>query len=143
MEKKLTISELKMIREDFFRMIWEIYGIEPDYPFAGDFETAVFRRKDNLKWFAVCMSIASEKIGVGALGDLDIVNLKCTDDDRERLAEAENVRPAYHMNKKRWLTVILDENDEFDPELITLVQKSYELTSPKRTKSKRKKATEI
>lgn len=132
-----------MIREDFFRMIWEIYGIEPDYPFAGDFETAVFRRKDNLKWFAVCMSIASEKIGVGALGDLDIVNLKCTDDDRERLAEAENVRPAYHMNKKRWLTVILDENDEFDPELITLVQKSYELTSPKRTKSKRKKATEI
>ena len=132
-----------MIREDFFRMIWETYGIEPDYPFAGDFETAVFRRKDNLKWFAICMSVTSEKIGVGAFGDLDIVNLKCTDDDRERLAEAENVRPAYHMNKKRWLTVILDENDEFDPELITLVQKSYELTSPKRTKSKRKKATEI
>lgn len=132
-----------MIREDFFRMIWETYGIEPDYPFAGDFETAVFRRKDNLKWFAIYMSIASEKIGVGAFGDLDIVNLKCTDDDRERLAEAENVRPVYHMNKKRWLTVILDENDEFDPELITLVQKSYELTSPKRTKSKRKKATEI
>lgn len=143
MQKKLTISELKMIREDFFRMIWETYGIEPDYPFAGDFETAVFRRKDNLKWFAICKSVASEKIGVGAFGDLDIVNLKCTDDDRERLAEAENVRPAYHINKKRWLTVILDENDKFDPELITLVQKSYELTSPKRTKSKRKKATEI
>ena len=132
-----------MIREDFFRMIWETYGIEPDYPFPGDFETAVFRRKDNLKWFAICMSVTSEKIGICAFGDLDIVNLKCTYGDRERLAESENIRPAYHMNKKRWLTVILDENDEFDPELITLVQKSYELTSPKRTKSKRKKATEI
>ena len=58
-----------MIREDFFRMIWETYGIEPDYPFAGDFETAVFRRKDNLKWFAISMSVASEKIGIGAFGD--------------------------------------------------------------------------
>lgn len=54
-----------MIREDFFRMIWVTYGIEPDYPFAGDFETAVFRRKDNLKWFAISMSVASEKIGIG------------------------------------------------------------------------------
>ena len=43
------------------------------------------------------------------------------------------------MNKKRWLTVILDENDEFDPELRALVQKSYELTAPKRkTRSKKK-----
>ncbi len=50
-----------MIREDFFRMIWETYGIEPDYPFAGDFETAVFRRKDNLKWFAISVNNSRQK----------------------------------------------------------------------------------
>lgn len=30
-----------MIREDFFRMIHDRFGIEPDYPFAEDFVTAV------------------------------------------------------------------------------------------------------
>ena len=84
------------------------------------------------------MSRAKKSASV-AFGDLDIVNLKCTDDDRERLAESENVRPADHMNKKRWLTVILDENDEFDPEVIALVQKSYELTAPKRKIHSKKK----
>ena len=46
-----------MIREDFFRMIHDRFGVEPDYPFANDFVTAVFRRKDNLKWFAIVMSV--------------------------------------------------------------------------------------
>lgn len=37
-----------MIREDFFKMMHDEFGCEPDYPFAGDFQSAVFRRKDNL-----------------------------------------------------------------------------------------------
>lgn len=65
-----------MIREDFFRMILDRFGIEPDYPFAGDFVTAVFRRKDNLKWFAIVMSVDAKKLKIGAYGELDIVNLK-------------------------------------------------------------------
>lgn len=129
-----------MTRDDFFRMVRDRFQINPDYPFAGDFINAVFRRKDNLKWFAIVMTVDAKKLGIGAFGELDIVNLKCTDEDRERLADVENVLPAYHMNKKRWLTVILDEQEDFDTQLIDLVDKSYSLVaSSKKSTVKRKK----
>lgn len=127
-----------MIREDFFRMIHDRFGIEPDYPFAEDFVTAVFRRKDNLKWFGIVMSVDAKKLKIGAYGELDIVNLKCTDEDREALAQTEGVLPAYHMNKKRWLSIVLDEQEDFDEKLAELVQKSFDLTAPQTKKSKLK-----
>ena len=127
-----------MIREDFFRMIHDRFGVEPDYPFAGDFVSTVFRRKDNLKWFAIVMSVDAKKLKIGAYGELDIVNLKCTDEDREELAQTERVLPAYHMNKKRWLSVILDEQEDFDEKLSELVQKSFDVTASQKKKSKLK-----
>lgn len=127
-----------MIREDFFRMIHDRFGIEPDYPFADDFVTVVFRRKDNLKWFAIVMSVDAKKLKIGAYGELDIVNLKCTDEDREELAQTEGVVPAYHMNKKRWLSIVLDEQEDFDEKLAELVQKSFDLTASQKKKSKLK-----
>lgn len=130
--------ESYMIREDFFRMIHDRFGVEPDYPFAGDFVSAVFRRKDNLKWFAIVMSVDAKKLKIGAYGELDIVNLKCTDEDREELAQTEGVLPAYHMNKKRWLSVIMDEQKDFDEKLSELVQKSFDLTASQKKKSKLK-----
>lgn len=121
-----------MIREDFFRMMREEFNCEPDYPFAGDFESAVFRHKDNLKWFAIVMTVDAKKLGIGAFGELDIVNLKCTNEDRERLTNNENVLPAYHMNKEKWISVILDEQEEFDEKLLMLVHSSFELTDRKK-----------
>ena len=41
-----------MIREDYFKMLHEQFNCEADYPFEGDFVTAVFRHPDSLKWFA-------------------------------------------------------------------------------------------
>ena len=116
-----------MIREDFFRMMREEFNCEPDYPFAGDFESAVFRHKDNLKWFAIVMTVDAKKLGIGAFGELDIVNLKCTNEDRERLTNNENVLPAYHMNKTHWISVLLD-GDVSDEEIEKLLALSFELT---------------
>lgn len=123
-----------MTREEYFKMVFERLNTEPDYPFAGDFVTAVFRRKDNLKWFAIVMTVEAKKLGVGAFGELDIVNLKCEEDDLKELIDRESILPAYHMNKKRWISVILDEQDDLDETIIKLTQKSYKLTAPKSKK---------
>lgn len=124
-----------MTREKYFKMVFERLNTEPDYPFAGDFVTAVFRRKDNLKWFAIVMTVEAKKLGVGAFGELDIVNLKCEEDDLKELIDRKSILPAYHMNKKRWISVILDEQDDLDETIIELTQKSYKLTAPKSKKS--------
>lgn len=42
------------------------------------------------------------------------------------------------MNKKRWLSVILDEQEDFDEKLSELVQKSFNLTASQKKKSKLK-----
>lgn len=123
-----------MTREEYFKMVFERLNTEPDYPFAGDFVTAVFRRKDNLKWFAIVMTVEAKKLGVGAFGELDIVNLKCEEDDLKELIDRESILPAYHMNKKRRISVILDEQDDLDETIIELTQKSYKLTAPKSKK---------
>ena len=80
------------------------------------------------------MTVEAKKLGVGAFGELDIVNLKCEEDDLKELIDRESILPAYHMNKKRWISVILDEQDDLDETIIELTQKSYKLTAPKSKK---------
>lgn len=125
-----------MIREDYFKMLHEQFNCEADYPFEGDFVTAVFRHPDSLKWFAIVMTVEAKKLGIGAFGELDIVNMKCSAEDRDRLKGCENVLPAYHMNKKHWISIILDEQEDFDEKLLYLTQRSYELTAKKYPKKR-------
>ena len=74
------------------------YGVEPDYPFEGDTVSAVFRRSDNRKWFALVMRLPAERLGIpGSL--LDVVNLKCDPLIIGSLLAEPGFFPAYHMNK--------------------------------------------
>ena len=68
-----------------------------------------------------------------ALTELDVeepwISIKLPPQVGAQLRERYNaVRPAYHMNKKYWITVPLDERIE-DEELFKLVEKSYNLIS--------------
>ena len=38
-----------------------------------------------------------------------------------------NIFPGYHMNKKNWITIILDDSLK-DEEVFELIKESYELT---------------
>lgn len=42
--------------------------------------------------------------------------------------------PAYHMNKEKWISILLGQA-EFDESIQNLLALSYELTTPKRKKS--------
>lgn len=87
-------------------MVFERLKTEPDYPFEDDWVTAVFRRKDNLKWFAVVMTVEAKKLGIGAFGQLDIVNLKCAKitSIREyfaRLPYEQKILDQHHFGRSR------------------------------------------
>lgn len=73
------------------------------------------------------MNVSQRKIGLE--GDImtDILVLKGDPDDIVHITEMNGFAPAYHMNKKHWFTVIL--NDITNNEIVyNIIDKSYELT---------------
>ncbi len=99
------------------------YGTEPDCPFEGDEAQAL--RKPSGKWYGLMMNIPADRLDKRRKGNVDVLNLKALP---ERIAAADGVSvfPAWHMNKKYWLTVLLDS--AIAPDLLhALIDESYRL----------------
>lgn len=103
-------------------------GIAQDYPWADSPEYTVFRHADNHKWFALIMTVQYATIKVNQTGTVDILNLKSDPDLIDDLIKTPGILPAYHMNKRRWVTVSLDGTCSAD-RVKTLVDLSYQLTA--------------
>ena len=128
-----------MTRAELFTYIADTYGIAPDYPFEGDFTTAVFRHAGNRKWFAIAMRIPRGKLGLAGEGLIDVVNLKVSPEMIPSLVQERGIFPAYHMSKTHWVTAALDGSADRE-RLLWLLDMSFEMTRPK---GKRKKGGAI
>jgi len=115
-----------MTRKALEALLTEEYGAEPEYLFRSSPETAVFRHGHNKKWFAVIMEIAKEKLGLRSSERVTVVNVKCDVELGELLRGEKGIYPAYHMNKRHWLTLVPEEIDE--ERLRFLLAGSYRLT---------------
>ena len=107
-----------------------------DNPFEGDFDTTVLRHTDTGKWFGIIMNISGDKVGLSADSRVDVMNVKCKPEDAFTAREMScGIVPAYHMNKKHWISIIL--NGSVERELTeALLEASYDLTSKKTRKVK-------
>ena len=124
-----------MTLEELRRYIAEQYGIEPEYLFKRYPDIAVFRRPDSGKWFALTGVLERRKLGIAEDGRVEIVNLKLDPLIVEMLRSREGFRPAWHMNRERWITVLLDGPIEAE-ELHTFLDMSYGNVAP-RVKARR------
>ena len=120
-----------MTKTELETYIESTFGIVPDYPFAGDFVTAVFRHPNNHKWFAIAMQIPKTKLGMTEDGMIDIVNVKCDPEILRSLHGQPGIYPAYHMNRNHWLTAALDGRAD-DSTMEFLLGISYDLTKSKK-----------
>lgn len=108
------------------------YGVEPDFPWDGDFVSAVFRHKDNRKWFALIMRVSGDKLGLDDDSPVDCMNLKIDDPMLlDMLIHEKGIIPAYHMNKQHWITVFLDGTVK-DKKVTDLIDLSYSVTAGKK-----------
>ena len=119
-----------MERREIEQYIFDTYSVEPDYPWMDTPESAVFRHAGNRKWFALVTAVSKSKLGLQEQAPLDIVNLKCDPLLIGSLRMEHGFFPAYHMNKERWITAILDDRIP-DALLVALIGQSYALTAPK------------
>lgn len=100
-----------------------------DYPWEDDNEAAVYRCK-NGKWFALIMKIKFKNLGFQSDDPVWVVNLKTDADKIPELVDNYSIFPAWHMNKKYWITVVLTAVTDFD-KLKVLTLRSKELVEKK------------
>ena len=125
-----------MTRQELTEYIFDEYSVEPDYPFPMDGVSCVFRHPANRKWFGIAMSVPYRTLGIGREGNADILNVKCDPLIAGSLRGRPGFRPAYHMNKEKWVTILLDGSAEKE-DITALLDMSYAMTAPKIRKTKR------
>ena len=118
-----------MTRQELFDWVQQQYGTEPEHPWHD--RNAVLRRKDNDKWYGVVLEVASEKLGLTGDGIVDVLNVKSDPMLIGSLRGQDGYFPAYHMNKEKWISVLLGK-PELDDSIKDLLALSYELTAPKK-----------
>ena len=84
------------------------YGDEPEYLWEKYPDCAVVRRADNRKWYAVILTVDRRRLGQEAKGKVEILDLRISPDEVEDTVDHARYFPAYHMNKKHWITLCLD-----------------------------------
>ena len=108
--------------------IQEKYGNQLEYLWEKSPDTAVLRHEGNKKWYAVLMRISWDKLEKGREGLVEAVNLK--HDQVADLLSKKGIYPAFHMNKRYWISVALDDTLS-DEMVLALIEKSWNLTSKK------------
>ena len=124
-----------MTKNELVQYIFDTYSVEPDHPFPRDEESSVFRHGDNKKWFALTMCIPYRSMGISRDGQVDVLNVKCDPLLMGALRGKPGFRPAYHMNKDKWITILLDGSAERE-EITGLLALSFKLTATKHSKRK-------
>lgn len=88
-------------------------GVKGDYPWEDDNSSAVYRCKNN-KWFGLIMHIKFKNLGFESDAPVWAVNLKADKDKIPELVDNKSIFPAWHMNKKYWITIILTAVTDFE-----------------------------
>ena len=123
-----------MTRQEMEAYIQNEYGISPEYPFEMDDLTAVYRHKDNKKWFAIVMRISKRRLNMDSDEEIDVMNVKCEPVVIGSFLMEDGFYPAYHMNKTHWITISPDADWEKTKLLIDM---SFSLTGTKRKKARK------
>ena len=126
-----------MTKQEFLEYCLDAYGTSPDYPFDGDFETAVLRHGDSRKWYAIVMRVSRRKLGLDSDEAVDVVNLKLPTEMLGSFGAVDGVYPAYHMNKLHWISLVLPDAE--DSTVAFLLGVSRESTKTRQKKTDKRK----
>ena len=109
-------------------LVQEKYGNQLEYLWEKSPDTAVLRHEDNQKWYAILMRIPWDRLDKGREGLVEAVNLK--HDQVADLLSQNGIYPAFHMNKRYWISLPLDDTLT-DEKVLELFERSWFLTSKK------------
>lgn len=107
------------------KYIIDTYNDNPEFLWDKYPGYGVFRNKINNKWYAVILNINKSKLDEEDK-EVEIINLKVNPNEINELLKRNNYYKGYHMNKKNWVSIILDDKVE-DKEIYGLIDNAYKL----------------
>ena len=125
---KSKCFETNDLKDNYIAWIKSQFGAELDFPWPDDAPWSFVFRCPNEKWFALVMRIKYRQLGLTGDEEVWVVNMKASQDEIPNLIDKKSIFPAWHMNKKHWITVLLTAATDFN-KLCELTQKSWELVS--------------
>ena len=100
------------------------YNDKPEFLWEKYEDFGVFRNQINKKWYAIIMNINKSVLKEKDNKQIDILNVKTDEKIIEKLIKEKGYYKAYHMNKKNWITIALDETLK-DSVIEKLIDSSY------------------
>lgn len=95
------------------KLINERYQETPDFPFTDSHikNYGVFRYQGNKKWYGLIMNINKSVFTKNNKEEyVDVINVRIDENKRNDIINNKSIFPSYHMNKQKWVSIILDES---------------------------------
>lgn len=124
-------KNIKQQKDEINNLIFNEFSVSPEFLFIKFPDISVFRHKNNKKWFAIIMSVQQNKLGFQGNEKVDLLNIKLSPLEIDLLKNQPGFLPAYHMNKKHWLSIKLN-NTLSSKMILELIERSFELTKAKK-----------
>lgn len=118
-----------MDRNEIFEYVKKHYGTIQEYLWSSSPDSAVLRHK-NGKWYGIIMNVEKSRLGLKGHGTVEIMNVKCDSVMAGMIIQTSGFLPGYHMNKRHWVTILLDETVE-KSKLLDFLDMSYDLIEGK------------
>lgn len=115
------------IKEELLLYIKQKYNTMPEYPWKKDPASATIKTQTN-KWYGLIMNIPYKYLKIEKEGKIDVLNVKNTPEKIKNLIDFKHYFPAYHMNKKYWISILLDRTIELST-VTKLLDESYEIVN--------------
>lgn len=109
---------------DLIAHVKATYGDELEYLWED--ENAVWRRKDNRKWYGALLAVRAKKLGLESDALVEVLDFRMEPEKLDAAADGKRIFRGYHMNKKHWATVVLDGSVPAE-EIYSLLAESYRL----------------
>ena len=103
------------------------YGGNHVNPFKKHPDILAFVNEKN-KWYALILEVKYNKLNKNTdiTTKVKVLNLKYPTDKILDIIDNKNIFPAYHMNKKHWISIVLDKNIKLET-IKELIDISYSL----------------
>lgn len=116
--------------KNIIKYIKDKYHDDLEYLWEKSPDAAIWRNKSNSKWYGLLMKIPENRLGIDSDNIVEIIDLRYPKDNIMDILRKKNIYPGYHMNKKSWITIKLDNSIDTN-EICKLIDLSYEISMQK------------